>query len=70
VAARSQMLTIFVRSNIGIVGSNPTLGMDVYPRFTVLCCTVGRQRPFVGPVVRPRSPTNSPNRFTVSENNF
>jgi hypothetical protein len=29
VAARSKAWTIFVRSNAGIVGSNPTEGMDV-----------------------------------------
>jgi hypothetical protein len=30
VAARSKAWTVFVRSNAGIVGSNPTQGMDVY----------------------------------------
>jgi hypothetical protein len=29
VAARSKTLTAFARSNAGIVGSNPTQGMDV-----------------------------------------
>jgi hypothetical protein len=30
VAARSKAWTVFARSNTGIVGSNPTQGMDVY----------------------------------------
>jgi hypothetical protein len=30
VAARSKVWTVFARSNAGIVGSNPTQGMDVY----------------------------------------
>jgi hypothetical protein len=29
VAARSKAWTVFARSNAGIVGSNPTQGMDV-----------------------------------------
>jgi hypothetical protein len=29
VAARSRALNVFARSNAGIVGSNPTQGMDV-----------------------------------------
>jgi hypothetical protein len=38
--ARSEARTIFGCSNPGIVGSNPTRGMDVCPRFSVLCCPV------------------------------
>jgi hypothetical protein len=30
VAERSEAWTVFARSNAGIVGSNPTQGMDVY----------------------------------------
>jgi hypothetical protein len=30
----------FGLSNSGIMGSNPTRGMDVCPRFSVLCCPV------------------------------
>jgi hypothetical protein len=30
VAARSKTWTVFARSKAGIVGSNPTQGMDVY----------------------------------------
>jgi hypothetical protein len=37
VAAWSKVRTVFGRSNSGIVGSNPTRGMDVYPLFSVLC---------------------------------
>jgi hypothetical protein len=32
VAARSKAWTVFVRSNAGVVDSNPTQGMDVYVR--------------------------------------
>jgi hypothetical protein len=35
VAARSKARTVFARPNTGIVGSNPTHGMDVRVR---LCC--------------------------------
>jgi hypothetical protein len=35
VAARSKTWTVFARSNIGIVGSNPTQGMDVCVLFCV-----------------------------------
>jgi hypothetical protein len=37
VAAPSKERTVFDRSNIAIVGSNPARGMDVCPRFSVLC---------------------------------
>jgi hypothetical protein len=39
-AKRSEARTGFGRSNTAIVGSNPTRGMDVYPRFCwiVLSC--------------------------------
>jgi hypothetical protein len=40
VAARSKARTVFGRSNTGIVGSNLTWGMDVCPRFSMLCCPV------------------------------
>jgi hypothetical protein len=39
-AARSRACTVFGRSNIGITCSNPVRGMDVCPRFSVLCCPV------------------------------
>jgi hypothetical protein len=39
-AAWSESRTVFDRLNIGIVGSNPARGMDVCPRFSVLCCPV------------------------------
>jgi hypothetical protein len=32
--------TVYDRSNIGIAGSNSGRGMDVCPRFSVLCCPV------------------------------
>jgi hypothetical protein len=41
VVARSKAFTVFVRSNAGIVGSNPTQGMDVCMCFNsvfVLSC--------------------------------
>jgi hypothetical protein len=37
---RSKASTDFGRSNIGIAGSNPTRGMDVCLRLSVLCCPV------------------------------
>jgi hypothetical protein len=40
VAAPSEALSVFDRSNTGIVRSNPTRGIDVCPRFSVLCCPV------------------------------
>jgi hypothetical protein len=40
---RSKARTVFGRSNTGIVGSNPTRGMDVCPRFCVFVLSfVGR----------------------------
>jgi hypothetical protein len=39
-AARSKGPTVFDRSNTGVVGSNPTRGTDVCPRFSLLCCPV------------------------------
>jgi hypothetical protein len=40
VAERSEARTVLGRLNTGIVGSNPTRGMDVCPRISVLCCPV------------------------------
>jgi hypothetical protein len=37
VAALSKVRTVFVRSNAGIVGSNPTQGMDVCVRLFCVC---------------------------------
>jgi hypothetical protein len=48
VAARSRAWTVFARSNTGIVGSNPTQGMDVCVRlfclYAVLCAGRGPAR--------------------------
>jgi hypothetical protein len=38
----SYIRTVLGRSNTGIVASNPVRGMDVCPRFSVLCCPVCR----------------------------
>jgi hypothetical protein len=38
--ARSEARAIFDCSNIWIADSNPARGVDVYPRFSVLCCPV------------------------------
>jgi hypothetical protein len=60
VAARSKARTVFVGSDAGIMGSNPTQGMDVwcvYAFIMCLCCPVFRQRPCDGLITRPRSPT-------------
>jgi hypothetical protein len=40
IAARSKTRTVFKRSNTRIVGSNSSRGIDVCPRFSVLCCPV------------------------------
>jgi hypothetical protein len=44
-AARSKAWTVFARSNAGIVGSNPTLGVDVCMRlfcvYVILCVGSG-----------------------------
>jgi hypothetical protein len=42
VAGRSKVWIVFALSNTGIVGSNPTQGMDVYVRLFCLCCSVCR----------------------------
>jgi hypothetical protein len=45
VARRSEACTVFARSEAGIVGSNPTQGMDgwyVYVLILCLCCPVFR----------------------------
>jgi len=39
-AVQSKARTVFNRSNTGITGSNPAQGIDVFPRFSVLCCPV------------------------------
>jgi len=37
-AVQSKTRTVLDRSNTGIMGSNLSRGMDVCPRFSVLCC--------------------------------
>jgi hypothetical protein len=39
-AVRSKAHTVFDRSSTGIADSSPARGMDVCPRFSVLCCPV------------------------------
>jgi hypothetical protein len=58
VAERSKACTVFARSEAGIVGSNPTQGMDVWYVF-ILClgCPVFSQRPCDEPITRARSST-------------
>jgi hypothetical protein len=41
-AAPSKARTVFDRSNIGIVGSNPALGIDVCQSFCIVLSCVGR----------------------------
>jgi hypothetical protein len=48
VAARSKAWTVFARSNTGILGSNPTQGMDVCVLLFSVCVLIPR----------PRSPTD------------
>jgi hypothetical protein len=40
VAARSEAWTVFARSNVGIMGSNPTWGMDVNVRLFCVCAVL------------------------------
>jgi hypothetical protein len=42
VAARSKAWTVFASSNTGIVGSNPTRGIDICVRLFGLRCSVSR----------------------------
>jgi hypothetical protein len=42
IAERSKAYTDYDRLNIGIASSNPTLGMDVGPRVSVVWSCVGR----------------------------
>jgi hypothetical protein len=37
-AARSKAWTVFARSDAGIVGSNPTQGMDVWCVYACILC--------------------------------
>jgi hypothetical protein len=39
-AVQSKEFMVSNRSNTETVGSNPAQGMDVCPRFSVLCCAV------------------------------
>jgi len=38
VVAQSKARMVLNHYNIGILGSNPAHGMDIYPRDPVLCC--------------------------------
>jgi hypothetical protein len=40
VAAQSKARKVFDRPNTGITGSNPTRGLNVFLRFSMLCCPV------------------------------
>jgi hypothetical protein len=55
--------TVFGRWNTGLVGSNPTRGMDVCPRFSVLCYPVCRKGPCVGPITPLKESYQLSNRF-------
>jgi hypothetical protein len=43
VAERSKSCTAFARSEAGIVGSNPTQGMDVWCMCVFLCLCTGKE---------------------------
>jgi hypothetical protein len=51
---RAKTRTVFGRSDIGIVGSNPTRDINT---FIAVCCVFGERR-CDRPIPRPRSPTN------------
>jgi len=40
VTTQSKPRTVFDHSNTGIMGLNSARGLDVCPRFSVLCCPV------------------------------
>jgi hypothetical protein len=61
--APSGVRTVFDRSKTGIVGSNLTRGMDICPRFFLLCCPV-----WVEGLRRADPPSKESNR--MSKNNF
>jgi hypothetical protein len=56
VAVRSKAWTVFARLNTGIVGLNPTEGMDVCLRLFCVYVVLCRYRPCDGLISRPRSP--------------
>jgi hypothetical protein len=58
VAARSKTRNVSARSNAGIVASNPTQGMSVCLCLFCVCVVLCRQRPCVGLIPCPRSPTD------------
>jgi hypothetical protein len=49
----------FVRSNTEIMGSNPTIDMDVYVYLFYLCCPVCRYQPCDELIPLPRSRSDS-----------
>jgi hypothetical protein len=60
VAEHFKACTVFPRLEAGIVGSNPTQGMDVsyvYVFILCLCCPVFRLKPCDELITRQRSPT-------------
>jgi hypothetical protein len=60
VVPRPKAQTAFARSDAGIVGSNPTEGMNIWcvsAFFLCLCFSVFREWPYDGLITRPRSPT-------------
>jgi hypothetical protein len=69
-AARSKAHMVFHRSNPGIVGSNPTRGMDVCLRFSVLFCPVQVEALRRADPPSKDSYQNVQNRFMVSEVKF
>jgi hypothetical protein len=58
VAACSEALTVFARSNTGIMGSNLTWGMDVCLRLFCVCVVLCVRSPCDGLIPRTRSPIN------------
>jgi hypothetical protein len=56
--ARSRARTFFDLSNAGVMGSNPTPGIDVCAHLFCLCCPVYSQGPCDRLIHRLSSPTN------------
>jgi hypothetical protein len=60
ISSRFSLVIVRIISSLkaGIVGLNPTQGIDVCVRLFCLCCSVYRYWPCEGLISRPRSPTD------------
>jgi hypothetical protein len=66
VAAQSKAWTVFVLSKTGIVGSNPTLGMDVCVRLFCVCAVCAQ----VAALRRVHPPSKESYRLYIGSRNW